>query len=129
VLKAYRNGDEEKLALYLGLKPWQASPLDMETSDEPCTHPPETEYAKSWPNAQELRRQLKPPVKSNRNLAIVPVWCLSSPRSPNLHPALVARPKQPTKVTANFLRFNRLRWAYFNPPLYAPASAPNLRLS
>jgi hypothetical protein len=59
VLKAYRNGDEEKRALYLGLKPWQASPLDMETSDEPCTHPPETEYAKSWPNAQELRRQLE----------------------------------------------------------------------
>ena len=55
-LVAFQAGDRMGLHRALGLKPWQASPLDV--SDGPCPWPQNTAGAASWPLARWLRAEL-----------------------------------------------------------------------
>ena len=58
MIKAFNEEDDDTLRRLLNLKPWELSPLDYELGEE-CTHPPGTAAAKSWPQAQAMRRRLE----------------------------------------------------------------------
>ncbi len=56
-IAAYRANDWLQLHRELGLRPWEASPLDVRADDPPV---PETNaWAASWPQAVELRKALE----------------------------------------------------------------------
>ncbi len=55
---AYQAGDGAALHGLLGLKPWEASPLDAKTWKCPYDDD-STAYAGSWQQARELRGQLE----------------------------------------------------------------------
>jgi hypothetical protein len=55
-IAAYRAKDCNALHRALSLRPWQASPLHVDQGAPPGGP---TAYAASWPNAQELRRELE----------------------------------------------------------------------
>ena len=56
MVDAYINDDDALLHALLGLAPWEENPLD---ADGEYTGPPGTAAALSFPQAQELRRQLE----------------------------------------------------------------------
>jgi len=56
-IDAFRAGDRLTLHRALGLRPWQASPLDADTDEAPW--PPGTVGAASWPLARGLRAELE----------------------------------------------------------------------
>ncbi len=53
---AYKAGDRGDLHDQLRLKPWQASPLDVEG---PCPYSPPYVIAATWPHIQALRAALE----------------------------------------------------------------------
>jgi hypothetical protein len=55
-IAAYRAKDCNALHRALGLRPWQASPLRVDQGPGPGGP---TAYAASWPQAQELQRELE----------------------------------------------------------------------
>jgi hypothetical protein len=59
VVAAYRAGDEVLLDGLLGLKPWEASPIGINSADQPSPWPPGAGGASSWPQAIELWKQLE----------------------------------------------------------------------
>ena len=64
-VEAFRAGDHNALHTALGLKPWEINPLEAVGA---CPYSDNTGGAKSWPQAQELRRELQRMinVKSNQ---------------------------------------------------------------
>jgi hypothetical protein len=59
VLAAYQAGDHLLLHRRLGLNVWEASPLDVDSSDQPSPWPEGSGGARSWPQAQHLRAELE----------------------------------------------------------------------
>lgn len=57
-IEAYQAGDERRLHRALGLKPWDASPLDAGVL-EPFPHDPSLCMAQSWATIRELRLLLE----------------------------------------------------------------------
>ena len=55
-VEAYQSGDRCELHDELRLKPWQASPLDVEG---PCSYPEGSMIAISWSEIQALRAALE----------------------------------------------------------------------
>lgn len=58
-LEAYRAGDAATLDRMLGLKPWEASPLDVDHPDQVSPWPKGSGGERSWPQALQLRKQLE----------------------------------------------------------------------
>jgi hypothetical protein len=58
MVDAFNAEDDDRLRDLLGLRPWEASPLDYEIGEE-CKHPPQSAEALSWPKAQLLREELE----------------------------------------------------------------------
>lgn len=55
VIRAFSDGDRQRLHRLLRLKPWQPSPLDVEGE---CPAPG-TAYAEAWPEAVRLRQAIR----------------------------------------------------------------------
>ena len=51
---AFKSGDERGLHAALGLRPWEASPLD-----ENNPYPAGSAFAKSWQQSRDLRAELE----------------------------------------------------------------------
>lgn len=58
-VEAYRRGDYLLLERHLALKPWEASPLDVDHPDQPSPWPKGSGGELSWPQAVQLRAELE----------------------------------------------------------------------
>jgi hypothetical protein len=64
VVEAFKAGDYVALHLALGLKPWEASPLDVGRGPVPA-YAGDGPWAESWPRAQELRRAIEEAIRAD----------------------------------------------------------------
>jgi hypothetical protein len=61
---AYEAGDCRALDAALGLKPWEASPLRVDQGPAPDGP---TAFAASWPQAQQLQREIEKALRGARS--------------------------------------------------------------
>ena len=57
--EAYRRRDYLLLHRHLGLKPWEASPLDVDSPAQPSPWPEGSGGGWSWPQALQLHAELE----------------------------------------------------------------------
>ena len=63
-IDAFAARDDDALRVALGLRPWEASPMDAH--DGPSPWPEGSAGARSWPLAQRLRRELMAAVAARK---------------------------------------------------------------